>query len=65
MYAWSDTSSVPTFLKKTRHCLGIYPSWYVDYLRKLQYMFPKGHCVAFLLIDLLCAYYESNAGKKA
>ncbi len=37
------------------------PDWYPNYLEKIQYLFPKGHCIAFLVVDLICEWYRKNA----
>ena len=40
------------------------PEWYSEYLSKIMYLFPKGHCVAFLLIEALLAWTQ-NFGPKS
>lgn len=40
------------------------PEWFVDACRKIKYMFPKGHAVAYSLLSLRIAYiklYHMNA----
>ncbi len=34
------------------------PDWYPQYLKKVQYLFPKGHCIAFLVVELMCEWYR-------
>ena len=36
------------------------PGWYPDYLKKVMYLFPKGHCIAMLLTDAIYEWYSSN-----
>ena len=36
------------------------PQWYPDYLRNTRYLFPKGHCIAHLLLDGLCRQYSKH-----
>lgn len=33
------------------------PGWYPDYLKKIMYLFPKAHSVAYLLVDILLQWY--------
>lgn len=44
-------------LEKILTSLGL-PPWYPGYLQKICYMFPKGHCVAFLHIDMMMEWYR-------
>ena len=36
------------------------PAWYPEYLERVMYLFPKGHCVAYLLIDALWEWAKEN-----
>ena len=37
------------------------PEWYPEYLKNVMYLFPKGHCVALLLLDMILeGYYERS-----
>lgn len=36
------------------------PKWYPDYLKKVKYLFPKGHCIAYLLVDIIRQWYRIN-----
>ena len=31
------------------------PDWFPGWLEQVKYLFPKGHCAAFLLVDALQA----------
>ena len=35
------------------------PEWYLEYLSKTMYLFPKGHCAAILINEMLMAQYEN------
>ena len=43
---------IPDGHRKLFCSLGL-PEWYPDYLENTMYLFPKGHCIAYLLIDAL------------
>lgn len=34
------------------------PTWYMDCLSKIQYLFPKGHCFAFLIVDIIQEWFR-------
>ena len=36
------------------------PEWYPEYLKKVMYLFPKGHCISLLLFDLILEWYYAN-----
>ena len=36
------------------------PEWYFDYLNKIEYMFPKAHAAAYLLIQAKQAWYKKH-----
>ena len=36
------------------------PEWYPDYLKKVRYMFQKGHYVSTLLLDIILEWYRVN-----
>ena len=37
------------------------PEWYPEYLKNVMYLFPKGHCVALLLLDMILeGHYERS-----
>ena len=37
------------------------PEWYPEYLKNVMYLFPKGHCVALLMLDMILeGHYERS-----
>ena len=46
-------------VKNSILALGL-PKWYPGYLEKVRYLFPKGHCVAYLLVDVLTEWAHSE-----
>ena len=37
---------------------GAIPSWFVDSCKKIKYMFPRGHAVAYSMSSFRIAYYK-------
>ena len=50
---------IPEDIEKLMRSLGL-PTWYPDYLKKVRYLFPKGHAVDYLLIEAILAWYKIN-----
>lgn len=50
---------VPERIRAFLLALGL-PEWFPVYLEKVNYLFPKGHGVAFLVVDLLYEWYSIN-----
>ena len=50
---------IPKDIEKMMRTLGL-PTWYPDYLKKVGYLFPKGHAVDYLLIEAILAWYNIN-----
>ena len=50
---------MPENFEKFLLTLGL-PGWFIGYLKQVKYLFPKGHCVAFLVIDLMHQWCMMN-----
>ena len=50
---------IPEDIEKMMRFLGL-PTWYPDYLKKVRYLFPKGHAVDYILIEAILAWYKIN-----
>lgn len=48
---------MPEDMEKLLISLGL-PKWYPDYLKKVKYLFPKAHCIAYLLVDVIDEWYH-------
>ena len=48
---------MPEDIEKLLLSLGL-PKWYPDYLKKVKYLFPKAHCIAYLLVDIIDEWYH-------
>jgi len=57
-------NGVPEKIRHALLSLGL-PDWYTDYLGKVMYLFPKGHCVSLLLIDMVYEWYCMNYPEEA
>ena len=45
--------------EKMLRSLGL-PEWYPEYLKKVMYLFTKGHCVSLVLLDIILEWYREN-----
>lgn len=50
------SQGMPERVKTMLFELGL-PSWYPEYLKKIRYLWPKGHCVSDLIVDLTHLWY--------
>ena len=65
-----DNSNAFTIMEKVRKGKGVteeqeqlmiehdVPDWYIDSCRKIKYMFPRAHAVAYVMMSLREAYYK-------
>ena len=65
-----DNSDAFTIMEKVRKGKGVteeqehlmiehdVPDWYIDSCRKIKYMFPRAHAVAYVLMSMREAYYK-------
>ena len=44
------SQGIPTYLRSALSALEL-PEWYPQYLETVKYIFPKGHCIAILIIN--------------
>jgi len=47
------TTEYETLMKEAK-----IPSWYIESCKKIKYMFPKGHAVAYVMMAVRIAYYK-------
>lgn len=40
------------------------PAWFIDSCKKIQYMFPRGHAVAYTMMSFRIAYYKVHYPKE-
>ncbi len=57
------SKGMPDQLEKLLQTLKL-PEWYPECLKKIQYLFPKGHCVAYVMIDLAYEWFRLNYPKE-
>lgn len=43
--------------------LGI-PDWYISNMKEIKYLFPKGHCVAYIIIEMIHEWFKSHQNTK-
>lgn len=53
------TRGIPENLKNLLQSLPL-PEWYPEYLSKIIYLFPKGHCIALLIKELLLTWCQEE-----
>lgn len=53
------SQGMPDNIEKFLTSLGL-PAWFPGYLKQVKYLFPKGHCIAHLFVDLLYEWYAIN-----
>jgi DNA polymerase-3 subunit alpha (Gram-positive type) len=47
-----SSRGMPENVESLLHSLDL-PDWYPDYLKKVRYLFPKGHSVAYIMVDMV------------
>ena len=50
---------IPEDIEKMMISLGL-PTWYPGYLKKVRYLFPKGHAVDYLVMEAILVWYRIN-----
>lgn len=50
---------MPKEYEEILHTLGL-PEWYSEYLKKVMYLFPKGHCVSLMILDMILEWYKQQ-----
>lgn len=40
------------------------PEWYPEYLKKVMHLFPKGHCVSLMILDIILEWYAQEFPKE-
>ncbi|WP_461204425.1 PolC-type DNA polymerase III [Clostridium sp. DL1XJH146] len=70
MYKGVDPQYAFTIMEKVRKGKGLteeheklmrdnqVPDWYIESCKKIKYMFPKGHAVAYVMMAMRIAYYK-------
>ena len=59
-YYYSDLTFEPVELMRSKNV----PEWYIQSLRKIRYLFPKAHAVAYVMNAVRMAWYKINYPKE-